>query len=143
MTLRNATLARWATALTVLVALFAPHHVLQAKTKPRQLDPGPMPESILWVGNSFFDYNNSMHNHLGRLVAASASDARVRRTSVTISGSSLAGTSLAACTVYATLYRKSPSGLRYSAGLNPELAALLQSTAWETVQEYFKPSIKE
>jgi hypothetical protein len=52
---------------------------------------------------------------------------------------SLAGTYLAACTVYATLYRKSPVGLSYAAGLNPELVSLLQTAAWEAVQEYFKP----
>lgn len=52
---------------------------------------------------------------------------------------SLAGTYLAACTVYATLYRKSPVGLGYTAGLSTELASLLQTAAWETVQDYFKP----
>ena len=26
------------------------------------------PPSILWVGNSLFYYNNSMHNHLGKLL---------------------------------------------------------------------------
>jgi hypothetical protein len=52
---------------------------------------------------------------------------------------SLAGTYLAAATVYATLYRKSPVGLSYNAGLSPEVASLLQTVAWDTVQEYFKP----
>ena len=50
---------------------------------------------------------------------------------------SLAGTYLAACTVYATLYRKSPVGLAYTAGLSPDLATLLQTSAWEAVQGYF------
>jgi hypothetical protein len=52
---------------------------------------------------------------------------------------SLAGTYLAAGTVYATLYRKSPVGLGYMAGLSPALVFLLQASAWETVQDYFKP----
>ena len=52
---------------------------------------------------------------------------------------SLAGTYLAACTVYATLYRRTPVGLTYTAGLSPELATLLQTAAWETVQDYFRP----
>jgi hypothetical protein len=52
---------------------------------------------------------------------------------------SLAGTYLAACTVYATLYRKSPEGFNYTAGLNPELATALQTAAWEAVRDYFKP----
>jgi len=44
--------------------------------------------SMLWVGNSFFYYNNSMHGHLARLL----SDAGVRNhrgVSATISGSGL------------------------------------------------------
>ena len=40
---------------------------------------------------------------------------------------------------YATLYRKTPVGLPYTAGLNPELVALLQNSAWEAVQDYFGP----
>ncbi len=52
---------------------------------------------------------------------------------------SLAGTYLAACTVYASLFGKSPIGLKYTAGLDEATALHLQTTAWETVQEYFKP----
>jgi hypothetical protein len=54
------------------------------------------PESILWVGNSFFYYNNSMHGHFGQLVASSNTPqtppeqkTQVRSSSVTISGSGL------------------------------------------------------
>ncbi len=50
---------------------------------------------------------------------------------------SLAGTYLAACTVYASLFKKSPVGLKYSAGLDDATALHLQTTAWETVQGYF------
>ncbi len=50
---------------------------------------------------------------------------------------SLAGTYLAACTTYAAIYKKSPIGNTYMAGITPELATFLQSTAWETVQEYY------
>ena len=49
---------------------------------------------------------------------------------------SLAGTYLAACTSYAALYGKSPVGLSYTAGLDPQLARLLQTAAWEAVQAY-------
>jgi len=52
---------------------------------------------------------------------------------------SLAGTYLAACTTYAALFRKSPVGLTYNASLPPETARHLQTVAWETVQEYFRP----
>lgn len=51
---------------------------------------------------------------------------------------SVAGTYLAACTSFAALYGKSPVGVRFDAGLGAERAAMLQQTAWETVQDYFK-----
>jgi len=264
-------LIRLASTALVLFALALPQAALQAQTKPKRMDAAP-PESILWVGNSFFYYNNSMHGQFGRLVASAGADSRVRGTSVTISGSGLdwhdmdsllrpnglgrysfvgdneirfnpagrqfdtaimmdcsqcpihpqlqgafhdtvrkyaetlkragvrpvlfmswaykdkpamtaqlaeqytkagnandalvipagiafakaiakrpdielyqpdkrhptvAGTYLAACTVYATLYRKSPVGLPYTAGLDRELATLLQASAWDAVQDYF------
>ncbi len=247
-------------------------------TAPQRTDPGAPPASVLWVGNSFFYYNNSLHNHFGKLVASAGAGSRVRGISVTVSGSgldwhdmasllrpdglgrysfvgdneirfntpgrqfdtavmmdcsqcpvhpqlqgafhdavkrnaalllqagvrpvlfmswayqdkpemtaqlaeqytlagnangalvipaglafaratamangkqpalalyeadkrhpSLAGTYLAACTAYAALFRKSPVGLGYTADLSPASAALLQTAAWETTQDYFKP----
>lgn len=50
----------------------------------------------------------------------------------------LAGTYLAACTFFAALYRQSPEGLDYDAGLGEETAAYLQRVAWQTVQDYAK-----
>jgi Domain of unknown function (DUF4886) len=50
---------------------------------------------------------------------------------------SLAGTYLAACTLYASLFKKSPVDLKYTAGLDPASARLLQEVAWETVQDFF------
>lgn len=52
---------------------------------------------------------------------------------------SLAGTYLSAVTVYASLYRKSPVGLPYTAGLDAATARHLQTVAWDTVQAYQKP----
>jgi hypothetical protein len=52
---------------------------------------------------------------------------------------SLAGSYLAACTTYAALFKASPVGMKYTAGLDPAVAQHLQAVAWETVQEYFKP----
>jgi hypothetical protein len=49
---------------------------------------GAPPQSLLWVGTSFFYYNNSMHNHVGQLLR-SAGDRGFRQTSATISGSGL------------------------------------------------------
>ncbi|MFZ2737415.1 MAG: DUF4886 domain-containing protein [Burkholderiaceae bacterium] len=43
-------------------------------------------KSMLWVGNSFFYYNNSMHGHVGQLLNA-AGGKDYRATSATISGS--------------------------------------------------------
>ncbi len=50
----------------------------------------------------------------------------------------LAGSYLAACTTYATLFRRSPIGLPYTAGLDPAVARHLQTVAWDTVQAYEK-----
>lgn len=52
-------------------------------------DPGARPESMMWVGNSFFYYNNSMHGHFGQLQASLGERPAIRSTSITISGSGL------------------------------------------------------
>lgn len=49
---------------------------------------------------------------------------------------SLAGTYLAACTVLASVYKTSPVGLKYNAGLPADVAAHLQAVAWETAQAF-------
>jgi hypothetical protein len=49
----------------------------------------------------------------------------------------LAGSYLAACTVFASLYGLTPEGNKYIADLDPSLAAFLQGVAWETVREYY------
>jgi hypothetical protein len=244
-----------------------------AQIKPKVTDIGTPPVSILYIGNSFFYYNNSLHNHVSAIAASAPAPARLRSVSVTISGSgfdwhdvetqfrpnavggysfdannnivfndpkrklfdvaimmdcsqcpihpqlgkvfveyakrhsdtvrkhgtlpvffmswayadkpemtrelaeaytqagndngafvipaglafarsiaakpalnlhapdkrhpSLAGTYLAAATVYASLLKKSPVGAKYNAGLDDATAAHLQSVAWETVREYY------
>lgn len=47
--------------------------------------------SLLWVGNSFFYYNNSMHGHLGQLLRAQPDESKrsARNVSATISGSGI------------------------------------------------------
>jgi hypothetical protein len=52
---------------------------------------------------------------------------------------SLAGTYLAASTVYGAVTGKSPVGNSYTAGLDRELAEFLQRTAWDTLQAYYGP----
>jgi hypothetical protein len=49
----------------------------------------------------------------------------------------LFGTYLAACTIYAAIYNKSPVGNAFNGGIDDKTAAFLQSVAWETVQEYY------
>ena len=44
-----------------------------------------------------------------------------------------AGTYLAAATIYATLFQRSPEGLPYSFGVDADDAAFLQRIAWQTV----------
>ena len=50
---------------------------------------------------------------------------------------SLAGTYLAACTLFAALTGRSPVGNTYLAGIDPPTAKFLQEAAWDTVQEYY------
>jgi len=50
----------------------------------------------------------------------------------------LAGTYLAACTVYAALFRRSPIGLAHVSDLDATTAHLLQSVAVETVEGYYR-----
>ncbi len=259
-------------SLLLLVAL---SNNLLAQTKPKRTDiGGEPPNSILYVGNSFFYYNNSIHNHVLNLIrlADASNKGRYRSTSVTISGSgfdwhdmesyfrpdgigkysfvgdneivfnkpgkqfdavimsdcsqcpvhpqlktvfheyakkqtdivlkhgarpaffmtwaykdkpemtgqlaeqytiagndndalvipaglafakaiskrpdmefyqldkrhpTLLGTYLGACTIYSSVYKKSPIGNTYLAGIDPKIASFLQATAWETVLEYF------
>ena len=51
---------------------------------------------------------------------------------------SLAGTYLGAATVYATIMKRSPVGLSYTAGLPADVAAHLQRVAQETVADFLK-----
>jgi hypothetical protein len=50
---------------------------------------------------------------------------------------SLLGTYLAAATVYAALYRQTPVGNAYTAGIDADTARYLQTVAWETAQDYY------
>jgi hypothetical protein len=73
-----------------LLCLLALASTAQAETKPKRSDLGnDAARSFLWVGNSFFYYNNSLHGHFGNLAAAADAKAGYRGVSVTISGSGL------------------------------------------------------
>jgi hypothetical protein len=80
---------RLAAALSLL-SLVSVCLAADGPTKPSRSDAGPEPvRSLLWVGNSFFYYNNSMHGHYNELTAAADAATRSRGVSVTISGSGL------------------------------------------------------
>jgi hypothetical protein len=59
------------------------------QTKPQRTEPGAEVRSLLWVGNSFFYYNNSMHSHVAALGRGLAPAVELRSVSVTISGAAL------------------------------------------------------
>jgi len=60
-----------------------------AQTRPRVTDLGETPSSILYIGNSFFYFNNGMGGHVSRLSASAEAAKKLRSTEATISGSSL------------------------------------------------------
>jgi hypothetical protein len=73
--------------LAVLVSLCAD---LRAQTRPGRTEVGgASARSLLWVGNSFFYYDDGMHGHGNALVDAADPEAAARGVSVTISGSGL------------------------------------------------------
>jgi hypothetical protein len=62
-----------------------------AQTKPQVTSLSPAPKTVIYVGNSFFYFNDSMHRYVLGLIAQGDPQSRgqYRQTSVTISGSGL------------------------------------------------------
>ena len=60
----------------------------QVEPKRAALDGEPV-KSILWVGNSFFFFNNGIHRYISGLSAAADKNDRVRNVLVTIGGSGI------------------------------------------------------
>jgi hypothetical protein len=76
-------------ALTVAVLAACAHAPMTTAPAGAATAPGPV-KSALWVGNSFFYYNNSMHGHVGQLLSAANTGERgYRAVSATISGSGM------------------------------------------------------
>jgi hypothetical protein len=76
----------------ILLAAIAAMFVVaaaQAQTKPKVTDLGGPTESIIYIGNSFFYFNNGMGGHVSRLNASAEAAKQLRSTEATISGSSL------------------------------------------------------
>lgn len=79
------------TGMLFIFAMFCNSHAL-AQTKPKVTSVGiEQPKTIMYVGNSFYYYNNSMHSKvLGLSNAADPKNrSQYRSTSITISGSGL------------------------------------------------------
>ena len=80
-------------SLTALLGWYVLSHAPTAMavtpdiTQPQVINPA----RVLFVGNSYYYYNNSLHNHVRRMVAASNADLdkRMQYKSATIGGSSL------------------------------------------------------
>ena len=71
-------------ALALVLALAATPAL--AQTRPAVTEPGPAPASVIWIGNSFFYFNNGISGYVSQFLAAARKPA-VRSSLVTISGS--------------------------------------------------------
>ncbi len=83
-------MSRTLRALLIVLAAIGGSTGLSAQTKPTVTTLGPdFPKTGIFIGNSFFYYNNSMHSHVLGLerAADTANKQAYRATSVTISGS--------------------------------------------------------
>ena len=81
-----------AVVLVALGVMPAATTFAEAQTKPAVTSLGPdFPKTAIFIGNSFFYYNNSMHSHVLAMqrVADPENKGAYRGTSVTISGSGL------------------------------------------------------
>lgn len=78
--------------VTLCLAACGTNPVSSTAAPPAQTAAAPGPiRSMLWVGNSFFYYNNSMHGHVGQLLMAQSDNGKrnARNVSATISGSGI------------------------------------------------------
>lgn len=84
---RDEMMLRAITLSTILMIAFgAP---VRAEVKPEVSRLSQPPQSALYVGNSFFYYNNSLHSHVRELVIRAETKNPFRSFSATISGSGL------------------------------------------------------
>ena len=77
-------------AVATLAATASAPDATQAQTKPKVTSLGPdFPKTEIFIGNSFFYFNNSMHSHVLAMIRAAdpANKASYQATSVTIGGS--------------------------------------------------------
>jgi hypothetical protein len=77
------------TAATLALILCAVPSFAQTQPKIRALptqNPARDPASVVYIGNSFFYYNNGVSNHVAAMLGAQTPPRRVRQTMVTIGG---------------------------------------------------------
>ena len=79
-------LARAACALALALTLLP---TATATTKPVRVDIGERPKFMLWVGHSYFFWNNNIYNHFGQLTASLERTAPIAGTAATIGGAGL------------------------------------------------------
>jgi hypothetical protein len=88
--MQNGNPVRKFAALASLLCVIVVSGGSYAQTKPVRVDVGGENVNVfLWVGNSFFYYNNSLHDHVRNLARAADPKTAYRGVSVTISGSGL------------------------------------------------------
>ena len=88
--MRNPRIGRTLATLLCSLGIALAPLAAPAQTKPARTElGGDSSLSILWVGNSFFYYNNSMHGHYRELAHSLEPKEKFRGVSVTISGSGI------------------------------------------------------
>lgn len=80
--------ATLAASIVLLLAAFALPAGAQTQPAVKKLQSGP-PRSVIFIGNSFFYYNNGLHRMVRGLFRAANDEKSLRATLVTISGSGL------------------------------------------------------
>jgi hypothetical protein len=88
--MKNIQISRNLSAMVLAIGLVGCSNLtsLTQTVAAKSLPPVQEVKSMLWVGNSFFYYNNSMHGHVGQLLNAAGQKGN-RSTSATISGSGI------------------------------------------------------
>ena len=82
--------ATWLVAATLAVAAALLCNIASAQTKPAvSALPGAAPSSAIFIGNSFFYYNNGIQSQVLALIRAADPSAKFRTTMATISGSGI------------------------------------------------------
>ena len=72
----------------LLAIIFLSPFVLSENINIKEVQTNKL-DSVMFVGNSFFYYNNSLHNHLRKIISGDNSVETINTRSITINGSSL------------------------------------------------------